>query len=144
MAAEPSTVARAIISVKGGEHVSAQMVRDLRGAIERERAEAGLFVTLVPPTKPMIEEAAKAGFFDSPFGNKRHPRLQILTIEALRNGAKPDLPPLAIDAAFRRAEKEDLTEQKQGTLLGGMDAPPATHSPAGKRSRPGARPGAAG
>jgi hypothetical protein len=36
---------------------------------------------------------ARAGFFDGPFGaNKQHPRLQIMTIEALLNGSKPDLP----------------------------------------------------
>lgn len=125
MAAGRNAVARAIISVKGGENVSVQMVRDLRGVIERERADAGLFLTLAEPTRPMLEEAAKAGLFDSPFGNKRHPRLQIMTIDSLLKGNKPDLPPLAIDAGFRRAEKEDRVEQDQGSLLGlgGLDAP---------------------
>lgn len=125
MAAGRNAVARAIISVKGGENVSVQMVRDLRGVIERERADAGLFLTLAEPTRPMLEEAAKAGLFDSPFGNKRHPRLQIMTIAALLKGDKPDLPPLAIDAGFRRSEKEDRVEQDQGSLLGlgGLDAP---------------------
>ena len=132
MAAGRNTVARAIVSVKGGQNISAQMVRDLRGVIEREKAEAGLFVTLAAPTKPMLEEAAKAGFFDSPFGNKRHPRMQIITIEALLNGAKPDLPPLAIDAGFKRAEREDRAEQTQGSLLTPLDAP----KPAGNRARP--------
>jgi site-specific DNA-methyltransferase (adenine-specific) len=122
--------------VKGGQNVSVQMVRDLRGVLEREKADAGVFVTLVAPTKPMIEEAAKAGFFDSPFGNKRHPRLQILTIEALLKGTKPNLPPLAIDAGFKRAEREDRTEQSQGSLLGAMAAPPpAARSPASKSRR---------
>ena len=58
--------------------------------------------------------------------------MQIITIEALLNGAKPDLPPLAIDAGFRRAEREDRTEQAQGSLLTPLDAP----APAAKRSRP--------
>jgi hypothetical protein len=125
MAAGRNAVARCIVSVKGGENVSAPMVRDLRGVIEREKADAGLFITLTPPTKPMQEEAAKAGFFDSPFGNKRHPRLQIMTVQSLLNGAKPDLPPLAIEAGFRRAEKENTSQQDQGDLLGpgGLDAP---------------------
>jgi site-specific DNA-methyltransferase (adenine-specific) len=35
-----------IISVKGGENVGVQMVRDLRGVIEREEAEMGILVTL--------------------------------------------------------------------------------------------------
>jgi restriction endonuclease Mrr len=50
MAAGRNTVSRCIISVKGGENVSVQMVRDLRGVIEREKAEAGLFITLTEPT----------------------------------------------------------------------------------------------
>jgi site-specific DNA-methyltransferase (adenine-specific) len=128
-------VSRAIISVKGGENVSVQMVRDLRGVMEREKAEAGLFLTLTEPTRPMIEEAAKAGLFDSPFGNKRHPRLQIMTIAGLLNGARPDLPPLAIEAGFRKAERVDRAEQDQGSLLGpsGMEAP--TAAPRGRSSR---------
>lgn len=123
MASDKNTVARAIVSVKGGEHVSVQMVRDLRGVMEREKAEAGLFITLAEPTRPMQEEAAKAGLFDSQFGGKRHPRLQIMTVGALLNGARPDLPPLAIEAGFRRAEREDRAKQDQGSLLAGMDAP---------------------
>ncbi len=94
----------------------------------------------------MTEEAAKAGFFDSPFGGhdnldrkRRHPRLQIMTIESLLKGAKPDLPPLAIEASFRRAEKVDRTEQDQGSLLtaGASDAPVAARPmrPRGRQRR---------
>lgn len=136
MASGRSTLARAIVSVKGGGNVSVQMVRDLRGTMERENAEAGLFVTLAAPTRPMVEEAAKAGFFDSPFGGRRHPRLQIITIESLLSGARPDLPPLAAEVGFRRAEKEDRSEQDQGSLLdhGGLDTAPVA-SPTRRRGR---------
>jgi hypothetical protein len=44
-------------------------------------------------------------------------RLQILTIDALLKGARPDLPPLAIETAFRRPEREDRAERDQGSLL---------------------------
>ena len=65
-----------------------------------------------------------AGSFDSPFGGKRHPRLQIMTVAALLKGARPDLPPLAIDAALRRPEREDRTERDQGSLLtAGLEIP---------------------
>nr|WP_294549044.1 DNA methyltransferase [uncultured Rhodopila sp.] len=140
MAAGRNTVARAIISVKGGDNVSVQMLRDLRGVVEREKAEAGLFLTLAEPTRPMLEEAAKAGYFDSPFGGKRHPRLQIMTIESLLKGVRPDLPPLAIEAGFRRAEKEDRAEQDQGNLLAlpGLDAPVASAARKGGKRGAGA------
>lgn len=144
MAAGRNAVAKCIVSVKGGDNVGAAMVRDLRGVIEREKADAGLFVTLAEPTRPMAEEAAKAGFFDSPFGAKRHPRLQIMTIESLLKGARPDLPPLAIEAGFRRAEKEDRAEQDQGSLLdlGGLDAPAIGAATRGKGRRKGTTAGA--
>lgn len=115
MVASRNDVSRAIISVKGGENVGVPMIRDLRGVIERERAEAGILVSLVPPTGPMEAEAAKAGFFDTPFG--RFPRIQIMTVEQLLGGAKPKLPPLALEAAFRKAAREYDLEAKQGDLL---------------------------
>jgi site-specific DNA-methyltransferase (adenine-specific) len=51
-----------LFSVKSG-HVSAKDVRDLRGLIEREKAEIGILITLEPATKPMKTEAASAGFY---------------------------------------------------------------------------------
>jgi site-specific DNA-methyltransferase (adenine-specific) len=65
------------------------MVRDLRGVIEREKAEIGVFLTLTPPKATMTAEAAAAGLFEMD-GFARVPRLQIVTIEqalALRDRA---------------------------------------------------------
>ena len=52
-----------LVSVKSG-HVSASMVRDLKGTMEREDAPIGLFVTLEEPSREMRQEAT-AGFFHS-------------------------------------------------------------------------------
>lgn len=71
-----------VVSVKGGEHVSVTMVKDLIATIIRQKAEIGLFVTLNPPTKPMIAEAASAGFYKSSAGGV-FPKIQILEIEKL-------------------------------------------------------------
>ena len=57
--------------------------------------------------------------------------MQIMTIEALLKGARPDLPPLAIDAGFRRAEREDRSEQDQG-LLPMLDVAPVSKTRAGR------------
>lgn len=54
---------RAIVSVKAGDNVGVSMIRDLRGVIEREGAGIGVFLTLTPPTQPMVAEAAGAGQF---------------------------------------------------------------------------------
>ena len=68
-----------IVSVKGGG-VSRTMVADLKNAVEREKAQLGLFVTLLAPTRPMKDEANAAGFYDSPIGSS-FLKIQILTIE---------------------------------------------------------------
>jgi hypothetical protein len=78
-----------IISVKAGKTGPAH-VRDLRGVIEREGAQIGVLITMREPTKRMREEAASAGFYESPWG--RHPRIQLLTIEGLLDGRRIDYP----------------------------------------------------
>jgi len=92
-----------IFSVKSG-HVNAAQVRDLRGVIEREKAEIGVFITLEAPTKPMEKEAAEAGFYRPPGLDEKYPRLQILTIEQLLEG-KNVLRPRLLDVTFKRAPK---------------------------------------
>jgi hypothetical protein len=97
-------IEQVVVSVKGGENVTSGMVRDLKGTMERERAAAGLFVTLAEPTREMLREASSAGLFETSFG--RHPKIQILTIKALLAGVKPDLPMLGRGEGFRRAPRE--------------------------------------
>jgi hypothetical protein len=75
---------RAIVSVKAGQHVNPDMVRSLKGTVERENAEMGVFICLNPPTKEMRTEAATAKFIDLP-GGKR-PRVQIITVTDLIAG----------------------------------------------------------
>jgi hypothetical protein len=72
-------VRKILVSVKGGSTVCLSMVKDLITTVTHNGAEIGLFVTLTPPTQPMIAEAAKAGFYTSASGEK-FARLQILTI----------------------------------------------------------------
>ncbi len=99
------TIAKKIIvSVKGG-HIGVSMIRDLGHVIDREKAEIGFFVTLTEPTKPMKEEAAKAGFYNSPITDKNFPKIQILTIEGLMNGSEnPRYPDLSMGGhTFKKA-----------------------------------------
>lgn len=105
---------KAIVSIKGGQSVNVGMIRDLGHVVEREDAKIGLFITLVPPTGPMVKEAVKAGYYETEYG--KYPRLQILTIEELFEGKKPDIPLVDL-GAFRQAAKEDDSAKKQGQLL---------------------------
>jgi DNA modification methylase len=92
-----------ILSVKAG-HVQVAHVRDLRGTIEREKAEIGVLLCLEKPTKPMLHEAVEAGFYESTSWGK-FPRIQILTIEELLAGKTIDYPRGAADATFKRAPR---------------------------------------
>jgi site-specific DNA-methyltransferase (adenine-specific) len=97
---------RAIVSVKAGENVSVAMIRDLRGVIEREGAGIGVFLTLTPPTQPMVAEAAGAGQF-SLDGWSPVPRLQIVTVEeAMQLRDRAVRLPARRDDGFKRAAKE--------------------------------------
>ena len=82
---------RVIISIKSG-HVSSRDVRDLVGAVQREKAVMGWFVTLEPISGPMKTEAADLGLYESPWG--RHPKIQIRTVSDLLGGQKFDAPPI--------------------------------------------------
>lgn len=97
-----------LISVKGGK-TSSPHVRDLVGTMKREKAALGLLITLNEPTRDMIKEAASAGFYTSEFSGTKHPKVQILTIERLLEGHRPDLPPIATagwsDPTFKKAPK---------------------------------------
>ena len=106
---------RAIVSVKAGENVGVAMIRDIRGVIEREGAEIGVFLTLTEPTKPMIAEAAAAGQFEME-GNSPVPRIQIVTIEeALKLRDRAVQLPLRRSDTFKKAARED-DKSAQGRL----------------------------
>lgn len=92
-----------IFSVKAGG-VSVPQVRDLRGVIEREKAEIGIFLCFEEPTKPMLREAAEAGLYKSSDGST-YPRIQILTIQQILDGRQPEYPLHRRDATLKRAKR---------------------------------------
>lgn len=106
---------RVVVQVKSG-HVNAAHIRDLKGTMEREKAEMGLFITLEPPTEPMRREAVSAGFYHSELWGQDYPRIQICTIEELLAGKQPSLPRWA-SPGFAKAPKIAKQEGVQGGLL---------------------------
>jgi site-specific DNA-methyltransferase (adenine-specific) len=102
----PEDVDRIVVSVKGGK-VGVGDLRDLAGTVIREKALAGLLITLEKPTKEMIREAASHGYASYGLGDVR--RLMVKTVdELLRNvhDEKEVLPPLGRQEGFRRAARE--------------------------------------
>jgi site-specific DNA-methyltransferase (adenine-specific) len=105
-----------ILSVKAG-HVNVSHVRDLRGVLDREKAEIGVLISLEEPTGPMRKEAASAGFYASPWG--KHAKLQLLTVEDLMTGKGIDRPPAQTSTTFKRAPKaEGKTASKPALNFG--------------------------
>jgi site-specific DNA-methyltransferase (adenine-specific) len=103
---------KVVVSVKGGEHVSVAMVRDLRGVMEREQAEIGLFVTLAEPNQAMIAEAASAGFYHSTAYNQDWPRVQILTVKGLlEDSERPRYINVDADLGHKRARRETTSHR---------------------------------
>ena len=106
---------QALVSVKSG-HVNSGMIRDLKGTIEREKAEIGLFITLEEPSKEMDLEATTAGFYTSPLSGKDYPRIQILTIRELLEEHKKPMLPLLLMSPYQQAERiptKKAAEQKE-------------------------------
>lgn len=98
-----------VVSVKGGENVNVAMVRDLAHVVVREKADIGLFLSLTAPTKPMLIEAVKEGYYTSPSTGKSFPKLQILTIEGLLHGNERALYPDLSQGSttFKKAKVEE-------------------------------------
>jgi DNA modification methylase len=102
--------ARVIVQVKSGK-VKSGDIRDLKGTVEREKAAIGVFITLEVPTREMTTEALSAGYYE-PTGlasGTRFPRLQILSIEALLDGATVQMPMSFV--TFKQAERVKVTDE---------------------------------
>ena len=107
---------RIVVQVKSG-HVNRGMIATLKGDMEREKAELGLFVTLEEPTRPMLQEAVAAGFYEPEhYPGQRYPRLQILTIDELLAGKPAEYPRMGLQTTFRQAPRRRRAEGQQSPL----------------------------
>jgi hypothetical protein len=106
-----SEYARAIVSVKGGEHAGVSAIRDLKGVLDREKEPIGILLTLNPPTKDMVTEAAASGFYENDLWKKKYPRVQILTVLEILKGRRPDMPWGGSPFAKAPTEKERAEQE---------------------------------
>jgi len=84
---------RVLVSVKGGKQLNPGMVRDLGGTVEAQKdAVMGIFLTIDPPTKGMVEAANHSGTFVHELTGTTYPKLQLLTVGQLLSGARPHMP----------------------------------------------------
>jgi site-specific DNA-methyltransferase (adenine-specific) len=109
------TPRKIILQVKSG-NVKSGDIRDLKGVLEREKAQIGAFLTLKPPTKDMLKEAVSAGLYKSEFYGI-YPKLQILTIEEILAGKRLQYPYFLGSATFKRAERQSKSRTEQNELF---------------------------
>ena len=83
-----------LVSVKGGTQLNPGMVRDLTGAVHRDKAEMGVLLTRAKPSQGMYDTATKAGSYTWPGTGQQYPRIQILTVEDMLRGMIAKLPPI--------------------------------------------------
>ena len=106
---------RIVVQVKSG-HVQRNQIATLKSDMEREKADLALFVTLKPPTGPMVNEALGAGFYaPEAFPGDNYQKVQILTIEELLAGGRAEYPRYAPNATFQRAPRR-RSRAEQGRL----------------------------
>jgi adenine specific DNA methylase Mod len=109
------TPRKIILQVKSGK-VQSGDIRDLKGVLEREKAQMGAFITLKAPSKDMLTEAVTAGFYKSEFYGD-YPKLQILTVEEILAGKKLLYPYFLGSATFKRAERQSKSRTEQTGLF---------------------------
>jgi DNA modification methylase len=85
------TSAKCLVSVKGGA-INPGYLRDLVGVVETERASMGVFVCLREPTRGIIEAANHSGFYTHPANGSRYPRVQIVSVQDILDGKRPNMP----------------------------------------------------
>ena len=108
---------RIVAQVKSGR-VTRNQIATLKGDMEREKAEIGLFITLEPPTASMRSEATSAGFYTPEhYPDSHYPRVQILTIGELLNGGRADYPRVAPEGTFQRAQRRRRSAGAQPGLV---------------------------
>ena len=101
---EGGKVQKIVVQVKGGETLIPNIVRDLMGTVENEKAAIGLLISLHIPTSGMIELAVHSKPYRSKLWDRSYPSIQIRTIEELLvEGKGFDLPPQV--SSLKQAER---------------------------------------
>jgi site-specific DNA-methyltransferase (adenine-specific) len=99
----------AIVSVKAGKSPGPDPIRALKGVVQREGADMGVFICVEEPTPDMRTEAATGGRLELPGGSR--PRIQIVTASDLIAG--PNLGILTELNTVRAAQEAKVVRRKK-------------------------------
>lgn len=81
-----------LVSVKGGKNVGPQFVRDLLGTVQTQDASMGVLITMAEPTRGIIDAVNHAGTYTHPANGQKFPKVQVVTIDQLLKGERPNMP----------------------------------------------------
>ncbi|WP_101255012.1 DNA methyltransferase [Streptomyces barkulensis] len=104
---------RVLVSVKGGS-TNPGHVRDLVGTVSSQKAAMGVFITMKKPTKGMVDAANHSGTYTYPINGVTYPKVQIITVQELLDGKRPNLPTALLPYFQARRRQDD--GHKQMTL----------------------------
>jgi len=102
--------AKIIFQVKSGG-VKRSDIATLRGDMGREEAALAVLITLEEPTKPMVEDAKKAGNYKHETMGRSYDKISIVTVKAIIEDEKRLEIPMSLEvvtAAKRRAEDDQI------------------------------------
>jgi site-specific DNA-methyltransferase (adenine-specific) len=109
---EKDTTEKIIFQVKSGK-VKSGDIRDLQGTMTLQQAAIGIFITLQPPTKDMIQTAKIAGIYQSRFMSQLVDKIQIVTIQEILEEKKR----IDIRLMFEVLKSAEKQRETQGTQI---------------------------
>jgi site-specific DNA-methyltransferase (adenine-specific) len=105
---------RIIFQVKSG-NVKSGDIRDLQGTMTLQGAAIGIFITLKPATKDMIQTAKSAGIYRSRYMSQSIDKIQIVTVQEILE-EKKRLDIILTFEVLKAAEKQRETQGQQMSL----------------------------
>ena len=103
-----------IFQVKSG-NVKSGDIRDLQGTMTLQGAALGIFITLKPPSKDMIQTAKSAGIYRSPYRSQSVDKIEIVTVQEILE-QKKRLDVILTFEVLKAAEKQRETQGQQMSL----------------------------
>lgn len=97
-----------LFSAKSSETLSPSVIRDLNGAIEREKAAMGYLITLYP-MKNLVRESKKYGMYENKVMEHSYPKIEIVNVKEILDGRRMDLP-ISLDV-LKKAEQKGISNQ---------------------------------
>ena len=108
-----------LVSVKGGNIIGPQFVRDLLGTVETQKAQMGVLITMAKPTRGVLDAADHGGTYTWPVNGQSFPRVQVVTIADLLAGKRPQTPTLMTPYAQAVRAPEQSGQLGFGDLAAG-------------------------